>query len=487
MKYKVLLFLIACSAVAAYGQKLDTMKVSLRDVVELAQATSPGYEIAKTSLSNNYWIYRSFLADLKPRIAFTGASNLNRSIDNVLQNNGTEKFIERSLLTNRIGLNLQQRVPLTGATVFFGADFRRIDILSGTFGQDKTAFLSSPISIGIIQPIFGFNQLKWNKEIQPLRYEESQKRYSEDLENLGWTGANLFFDVLIAQINLEAARKNKTDADTLLGISRGRFEVGRIAETELLQIELSSMNANADLAQNTLELQTSSEFLRNFLGIEQAVFFQLTAPSQIPIFRVDPEGALNYARQNRRETQSFKRRILEVERDATEARAETSPTIELFGNFGLTQTGSTFSESINNPLDQEVVQLSLNIPIADWGKNRARREIAKSQLELERLQVAQDSINFEREILVKVQQFDLVRNQVDLALKAYEIAQKRLDITRRRYLIGNILITDLNLALREETDARRSYVTALRNYWLAHYDLRRLTLYDFENNRSLVK
>jgi len=89
--------------------------------------------------------------------------------------------------------------------------------------------------------------------------------------------------------------------------------------------------------------------------------------------------------------------------------------------------------------------------------------------------------------LVKVQQFDLVREQVRIALRAYEIAQKRLGITRQRYLVGNILITDLNLALQEEASSRRGYIAALRNFWLAYYDLRRLTLFDYERNVSLVR
>ena len=60
-------------------------------------------------------------------------------------------------------------------------------------------------------------------------------------------------------------------------------------------------------------------------------------------------------------------------------------------------------------------------------------------------------------------------------------------MSRNRYLIGKILITDLNLALREEAEARRSYVSALRNFWLAYYDLRRLTLYDFETDSPLIE
>ena len=67
------------------------------------------------------------------------------------------------------------------------------------------------------------------------------------------------------------------------------------------------------------------------------------------------------------------------------------------------------------------------------------------------------------------------------------MAQKRLNITRERYKIGNILVTDLNLAIREEAEARRGYISALRSFWLAYFELRLLTLYDFENDSPLVR
>ncbi|MBK8045359.1 MAG: hypothetical protein IPK21_23515 [Haliscomenobacter sp.] len=63
----------------------------------------------------------------------------------------------------------------------------------------------------------------------------------------------------------------------------------------------------------------------------------------------------------------------------------------------------------------------MEIPIADWGKAKARREIAQSNFELERLNVAQERVNFEQSILLKVRQFDLVRDQVSRALRLRSI------------------------------------------------------------------
>ena len=50
----------------------------------------------------------------------------------------------------------------------------------------------------------------------------------------------------------------------------------------------------------------------------------------------------------------------------------------------------------------------------------------------------------------------------------------------RSHSEGNVTITDLGIAQQEKDKNRRSYVESLRDYWMAYYELRELTLYDFE-------
>ncbi len=318
-------------------------------------------------------------------------------------------------------------------------------------------------------------------------FDEANKAYSEDMEAVAYQAANLFFDVLFAQLNLSAAKRDKINADTLYAISKGRFDVGRIAETELLQIELNVMQANTDLAANQLNLQTSTEELRNFLGIQQVVAFKLVPPDDLPVINIDGQTALQYAKANRSDMIALNRRLEERKMDIAEAKANNRPSLNLSLSFGLSQTSKEVSDAYRDLLDQQRVTLGLQMPIADWGKARSRLKIAESNAELTSLEVSQERVNFEREVLVKVQQFDLVRNQVNLAFRSYEVPQKRLNLTRSRYRIGKIQVTDFNIAIQEEAAGRRNYIQALRNYWLAYYTLRQLTLFDFENNQPLVR
>jgi len=464
------------------------MRLNLKEVVLIAQGEGPDVRIARTKLTTNYWLFQSFLADYKPEISIVGElPELNRSIREITLPNGEQSFTSSAFMNNSIGIQLSQDIALTGGSIFANTGVERLDIFKTATTPRSTSYLSTPFVIGFNQPFFGYNALKWNKKIAPLRYDEAIREYSEEMEMVAYDVAEIFFDVFFAQINLEAAKRNKVNADTLFAISEGRYSVGRIAETELLQIELGAMNSDTELAEATLNLQSNSEALRNFLGIKNPVIFDLITPDDIPNFLVDSELALKYALKNRSKTIEFQRRLAESEASIAQAKGQSGRNINLFGRFGLTQTAANFGDVFSDPKDQEQLVLGIQIPIADWGKARSRMEIARSNQELEQMNIEQERISFEQEILLRVKQFDLVRRQVTLATRAYEVAKKRENITRKRYLIGKIGISDLNLAIRELNESRRNYMNNLRSFWLAYYELRNLTLYDFEKEEHLIR
>ncbi len=465
----------------------DTMSVSLEEIVTLAQSEAPDALLAETRVKNRYWFYQSILADYKPGLNFEGTlPDLNRSIGLIVRPDGTSTFVQQSQVVNSVGLSLQQRIAKTGGTIFARSSLQRLDLLVPK-APNVTSYFSTPFSIGFNQPVFGYNQLKWNKKIEPLRYQEATRSYAEEMENVAYEASDLFFGVFIAQLNLRSARQDKANSDTLFNISKGRFEVGRIAETELLQIELGSMNADAAVQQALLDLQSGTERLRNFLGVRKAVFFKMEAPEAIPAFNVKPEEALQYASQFRSDVIGFERRLAEAEASVAEAKSNRGFQMDIFGQLGYSQSGKTLNDAYNSPEDYERLSIGITMPILDWGRGQARLETAYSNRELEQMNVEQEKVNFEQEILLKVKQFDLVRNQVALAKRAYDVSQKREEMTRNRYYIGKIDVLDLGIAVTDKEAARRSYMTALRTFWLAYYDLRRITLYDFERNVSLVR
>ncbi len=471
---------------ATTGTAQEVYQLTLEEVVDIARSESPAAKLAETRLNNTFWRYRSFQADYRPQITLDATlPNVNRSIDPITLPDGSEDFISRSLMRNSLSVALFQPIVATGGSLFFTTGIRRLDLFETDFNPGSTSFLSTPVSIGFTQPLRTFNALKWGKKIEPLRYQENQRAFNEEKERAATEASRLFFTLLIAQLNEQAAKLNKINSDTLYAISEGRFSVGRIAETDLLQIELGVMNANAALAQANLNAQTANEELRSFLGITENVSFQLTPPAGIPDRQVDPEEALSYALANRSEILGFERRALEAAQEVDRAIKNNGFQLDITGQVGLSGTASQLSEAYQGLIDQQVVSLGVRVPIADFGKARSRIEVAKSNQQLEQLNINQERISFERRVRLQVQRFELLRNQVILADRANEVAIRREEITRKRYLIGKISVTELQLAVREMDEARRQYVSSLRDFWLGVYELRRLTLYDFVTGERL--
>lgn len=483
-KYTILILFLFVSIIGE-SQTKATLTLTLEETIALAQSDAPDVLISKTRLSNNYWIFKSFEADYKPQISFDATlPSFNRVISRVPLADGEIKFTPQSYLENSAGVSLNQRIARTGGTVFASTSLERIDF----FGANaSTSYLSNPIRVGFSQPIFGFNRFKWDKKIAPLEFDLAKRNYSENMEAVATSAAGLFFEVYIAQISVSAAEKDLANADTLYRIAQGRYSVGKIAETDLLQVEISKMSADAALSQSTLDLQQSTENLRNFLGIKNVVDFNLIPPIEIPDFEIDVNKALEYALKNRSDILDFERRELLAQQNVAQAIGENGVDIRVSGRVGFSQTDPTLVGAYTSPLDQEQLTLSLSVPIMDWGKAESERQIAESNLKVVQMQVEQDKINFEQNIRLRVQQFDLLRMQTKLAERTYEVSQKNFDITKKRYLIGKIGVTELNIAILEQEKRRKIYMSALRSFWLAHYEIRRLTLYDFMMDEELQR
>lgn len=153
--------------------------------------------------------------------------------------------------------------------------------------------------------------------------------------------------------------------------------------------------------------------------------------------------------------------------------------------LGLSQTDTHFDKVYQNPLNQQLVSLGIRIPILDWGVGRGRVEVAKSNLERVKINIAQAQIDFEANVIKLVKQFNLQADKVAIARKTSERAARRNDVAYRLYLLGKSTVLDLNAAIAEKDRSQHYYISELRSYWSLYYGLRSITGWDFEKGKSL--
>ncbi len=458
--------------------------LSLEETVEIAREQSPDAMMARHRYRGSYWRHRSFRATYLPHLRFEATiPNLNRSIAPITLPDGSDVFIRRSLATSSGTLSLNQRIGVTGGQLYVSSGLQRIDLIRDD--RTEASYLTTPINIGYRQPIFAFNQFKWDRRIEPLRYEEARRRYIENMEDLSIRATNLFFDLLLAQINKEINEFNLGINDTLYQIARGRYELGRIAENELLQMELNVLNSEAVLEESVVSYEAAMFRFRSFMGFDDLHDLELIPPEEPHDLVIDVGVALAEARSNRADILAHQREVLEAESNVEQARADHRFNANIFAVYGLTQSAESFSESYRHPLDQQQLSIGIQIPILDWGVSRGRVRMAESNRELINTTVNQAVVDFEQEVFLRVMAFNMLDSQLEIARKADVIAEKRYEVTRQRFLIGRIDIIDLNLAFEERDRAKQRYLSALRNYWRGFYEMRRLTLYDFVNDKPI--
>ncbi len=115
-----------------------------------------------------------------------------------------------------------------------------------------------------------------------MKYEAAKLTYINTMERVSQQSVRYFFDLALAQINLEIAEKNLANSDTLYQIAQGRYQLGTIAENDLLQLELSRLNSETQYNEATIDLELRKSRLRSFLGFNERVSLKLILPNRGP-------------------------------------------------------------------------------------------------------------------------------------------------------------------------------------------------------------
>jgi outer membrane protein TolC len=457
-------------------------QITLEEAISIAQQNSPDYKTLLNQNQASYWRYRNYKASFLPQLRLDATlPSYSNSINRQTNDEGQDVFVPSNQSRIDGNLSLNQNIALTGGTISLNTQLERVDV----FGDNSsTGFRVIPFSINYRQNSLFYNEFKWNKQIEPLLYEEAKREFVENMEQISLNTSRRYFALLKAQVQSKIAKSNLSNQDTLFQISKGRFRMGKIAENDLLQIELSVLNSRNGVTTNEINLKRTSQNLSRYLSLDTESVL-LNIPKELSTFTVTVKKALEEAKSNRKAVIEFRRKRLEAEQDVAEVKGNNRLQLRLNANFGISQQGNVFNDLFQDYNQQQNVTLSLGIPILDWGVSKSRRKLVEASKDLINTNVEQDEQEFEQEIYLHVLNWQNQRNFLETSKKAQEIAIKRYDITKKRFVLGKITITDLNLALQEKDRSVLQYLNSLEKFWVDYYTLRRLTLYDFIKNKKI--
>jgi outer membrane protein TolC len=461
----------------------QAMKFTLRDAVERAQRQGLQAKAAVAQRNAARQRDRAFAGSLLPQLSLNGNLPVyNRSIIPVLQPDGSTVFRPQQQNEAALTAQVSQRLPVTGGDLFVNSSLSRLDV-SGD--REIRTWQSTPLLVGIRQDLFRPNRQRWDNREQDLRYDISERTYAESLEEIAIATTNAFFDHYNARVGLENAETNVAVNDSLYTLNEGRFEVGRIGENDLLQSELALLRAQNAVDAARLEHDRTLAALRLALDLPVGAPVQLTVPTDIPRIVADTALAVREALKNRAELQELELSEVQAERRVSESRFGTGPGASVQASVGFNQTGAEAGSVYQDLRQAQRFSVGVQIPVLQWGSRSGQIEAAKADLSRQEFSNRQSREQTVQDAHFAALQLALAERVLQVAAKADTVGTKRFDVAKNRYVIGRIGIDNLYQAQTEKDGALQAYLQALRGYWVAYYRLRRLTMYDFEQNAPI--
>ena len=480
-RISILLLLVLCGAGV---QAQQVLRLDLKRTIALANDSSLSAFRYQNMYLSGYWEYRSYKAARLPSLSLnlTPAQYYRYITQRYDSQADIDVYREQQMFSAAAGLSLVQNFDLLGGTFYVDT---QLDYLRNFGDVNSTQFSTVPFRIGYQQDLLGFNAFRWDRKIEPLKFEKVKKQFIYNSESVSEEAVNYFFSLAMAQADYRLAEDNLATADTLYAIGEQRQKIAAISQADLLTLKLDKVNARNTLKNAEITRKRAMSALATFLNLDKNTYIEIDLPSRPRYVDIPADRALLLAKENNPTYLEQRQNVLEAEREVDRTKKESRFNASVNASVGFNQVADNLGVAYRNLLQQDLVSLTVSIPLVDWGVRKGKYNMARNNLNVVKIAARQEEISLEEDVMMTVSGFNVQQELIASASEALDLAELAYDQTRLRFIIGKADISSLTLSLNRQQEAQKNYIQALQNYWLNYYKIRKLTLHDFESGMSL--
>lgn len=480
---KLIIILLTFISVATNAQQ-NILTLDLQQVIKLATDSSLTAFRYKNMYLANYWNYKSYKAQRLPSLSLNlNPATYNRTlIPRYDSNADMDVYRQQKSYSASGSLAITQNFAPIGGTFYIQTS---LDYLRYFGDQTYNQFSSVPIQIGYQHNMFGYNEFKWNKKIEPIKFEKAKLEYLYNTEYIASVAIQYFFALAQAQARYKLALKQADACDSVLIIGERKYKIAAITKSDLLSLRLEAVNAHNSISDAEVEIKRASLNLSSFLGIDISADIDLKLPGAPAKLEIDPKLALNMMHQNSYMILEKMQSIYEAEQNLDRIKKSTRFNANLSASVGFNQQSDKIGKAYDDPMRRDVVSISLSIPLIDWGVGRGQRNNAMNNLNIARIDEQQKILELEQNVIITISELESRFNMISSSEKALIYAEEAYKENIIRFKNGSCDITRLTTSQQQLLTAQNNYVQSMYNYWSCYYDLRRQTLYDFQFGFSL--
>jgi hypothetical protein len=398
-----------------------------------------------------------------------------KSIESIVQPDGNVQYIPRNYVTPIANITTTKKIVKTGGEIGFtgSMDFFR------NFINNNKQFNANWVNFYVSQPLFSYNQFKFEKVKQRLELSNDSINYyiNRELKTKAFVEKLLDYESKILQID-EAGKSIKT---TNFAIDKIKIlvENGRALGIDTLILANSREQAIA----NQQKLVESSIILKaiisNYLG--RTLNASLCSNNKVQLYNLDSNILIPaYLKYN------FSKELIidsfVSSENIKKAKKTRGITTSINAGLGANQTATNFNQLFTDPSQRQNISLSTSIPITGWDNYLRKKEVAL--LEATIFENNKNEILFSANTwyLEKVGEYNFLLKSYQQLLNKLEAFEKIGAIQFEKVMAGKTSSTDYNNTISQINSTKLEIIDILKNAQLFRFEIRSKTLIDLENN-----
>ena len=481
MKRILIIIFIAFFAATASSQELT---LTLPQVIELAKDSSLTAFRYKNMYLASYWNFRTFKANRLPSLSLDlqPVAYNRQLIARYDSENDIDIYRQQKSYSASAGLTLTQNFDPLGGTFYVSTS---LDYLRGFGDKTFNQYTAVPFIVGYNHNSFGFNQFKWDRKIEPLKFEKAKQEYLYNTELIAIQAVQYFFQLALSQAQYENAIVQKNKCDSLYLIGQLKYNIASITKSDLMTLQLDVLNAQNSIA--TAEVAVRRDMLRltSFLGLDRNTKLQLILPEKPPNLAIDFNAAISMMHNNSYMILEKMQSVSEAEMNLDRIRKSNRVSARISASVGYNQEAEELKDAYQNPMRRDVISVSVSVPLLDWGVRKGQKNQAVNALDIAKIDQAQKMDELEQNVINTVAEFNTRFDLLITAEESLRLAKAVYDQNVLNFQNGSCDITTLSSSQTRLLNAQNQYITSMRDYWSCYYEIRSQTLYDFISNSPL--
>jgi outer membrane protein, heavy metal efflux system len=319
--------------------------------------------------------------------------------------------------------------------------------------------------VGVVQDFLGLFLLSARKKVAGAELEATKLRVGDAVLRTTFDVQTAYYTLVSAQQVLEMRRTVLEAGDAVVALAEAQHVAGNISDLDLANEQALYEQVRTDVKRSEADVVVAREALTRLLGLwgVEAAFH---APAQLP----DPPAA--EAPLDRLEAVAIGRRLDLASADQeTQALGRAASMARDFRFLGSPGAGVSFERS---PEHYSAVAPTASVQLPIFDQNQA--VVARLEARLRQAQARESAlaVDIRSEVRVACARLVATRDVVDRYGKIVVPLRERLvALSLEQYGAMLIGASQVLAARQNEVNARREFIEAIRDYWLARADLER--------------